>query len=55
MPDHTRLPIARREFDVHRWGAHLAGTGLRITSALELRHLRRDPWPTSLLITARKR
>lgn len=55
MPDHTRLPIARWEFDVHRWGAHLSRTGLRITSALELRHPRRDPWPTTLLITARKR
>ncbi|MEU2956651.1 class I SAM-dependent methyltransferase [Streptomyces xanthochromogenes] len=55
MPDHTRLPIARWEFDSHRWGAHLARAGLRITSALELRHPRRDPWPTTLLITARKR
>ncbi|MFJ7267357.1 class I SAM-dependent methyltransferase [Streptomyces sp. NPDC099050] len=55
MPDHTRLPLARWEFDSHRWGAHLARTGLRITSALELRHPRRDPWPTTLLITARKR
>ncbi|MFG2482382.1 hypothetical protein ACGFSI_06410 [Streptomyces virginiae] len=55
MPDHTRLPIARWEFDARRWGAHLARTGLRITSALELRHPRRDPWPTTLLITARKR
>ncbi|WP_328299250.1 class I SAM-dependent methyltransferase [Streptomyces sp. NBC_00435] len=55
MPDHTRLPIARWEFDARRWGAHLAHTGLRITSALELSHPRRDPWPTTLLITARKR
>lgn len=55
MPDHTRLPIARWEFDAHRWGAHLTRTGLRITSALDLRHPRRDPWPTTLLITARKR
>lgn len=55
MPDHTRLPIARWEFDTRRWGVHLARTDVRITSALELRHPRRDRWPTTLLITARKR
>ncbi|MET9695810.1 class I SAM-dependent methyltransferase [Streptomyces sp. NPDC006529] len=55
MPDRTRLPIARWEFDARRWSAHLARTGLRLTAALELRHPRRDPWPTTLLITARKR
>ncbi|MFI5981423.1 class I SAM-dependent methyltransferase [Streptomyces sp. NPDC051555] len=55
MPDHRRLPIARWEFDARRWGAHLTRNGLRITSVLELRHPRRDPWPTTLLITARKR
>ncbi|MFD5146238.1 class I SAM-dependent methyltransferase [Streptomyces sp. NPDC058401] len=55
MSDHTRLPIARWEFDARRWGAHLSRNGLCITSALELRHPRRDPWPTTLLITARKR
>ncbi|MFI5543396.1 class I SAM-dependent methyltransferase [Streptomyces sp. NPDC051815] len=55
MPDRTRLPIARWEFDAHRWAAHLSRTGLRITSAIELRHPRLDPWHTTLLITARKR
>ncbi|WP_329099276.1 class I SAM-dependent methyltransferase [Streptomyces sp. NBC_01439] len=55
MPDRTRLPIARWEYDAHRWAAHLSRTGLRITSAIELRHPRLDPWPTTLLITARKR
>ncbi|GLF96974.1 class I SAM-dependent methyltransferase [Streptomyces yaizuensis] len=55
MPDRTRLPIARWEFDSRRWATHLHRTGLRITSALELRHPRLDPWPTTLLITARKR
>ncbi|MFJ9113853.1 class I SAM-dependent methyltransferase [Streptomyces sp. NPDC102283] len=55
MPDRTRLPLARWEFDARRWGAHLSRTGLRITLAVELRHPRRDPWPTTLLITACKR
>lgn len=55
MPDRTRLPFARWEFDARRWGAHLSRTGLRVTSAAELRHPRRDPWPPTLLITARKR
>ncbi|MFD8692574.1 class I SAM-dependent methyltransferase [Streptomyces sp. NPDC059651] len=55
MPDRTRLPIARWEFDSRRWAAHLSRTALRITSAIELRHPRLDPWPTTLLITARKR
>ncbi|MCZ0975588.1 class I SAM-dependent methyltransferase [Streptomyces albulus] len=55
MPDRTRLPIARWEFDAHRWATHLSRTGLRITSAIELRHPRLDPWLTTLLITARKR
>ncbi|MEU8432416.1 class I SAM-dependent methyltransferase [Streptomyces sp. NPDC029216] len=55
MPDRTRHPIARWEYDAHRWAAHLSRTGLRITAALDLRHPRLDPWPTTLLITARKR
>ncbi|MFD7028490.1 class I SAM-dependent methyltransferase [Streptomyces sp. NPDC059917] len=55
MPDQRRLPIARWEFDARRWGAHLARNGLRITAVWELRHPSRDPWPTTLLITARKR
>lgn len=55
LPDHTRRPIARWEFDTHRWAAHLSRTGLHITSAIEPRHPHLDPWPTTLLITARKR
>ncbi|MGE7389581.1 class I SAM-dependent methyltransferase [Streptomyces sp. NPDC004126] len=55
MPDRTRLPITRWEFDAQRWATHLSWTGLRATSALTLHHPRLDPWPTTLLITARKR
>ncbi|SFX32787.1 class I SAM-dependent methyltransferase [Streptomyces atratus] len=55
MPDRTRLPIARWEFGSRRWAAHLSRIGLRITSAVELRHPRLAAWPTTLLITARKR
>ncbi|MFI6694945.1 class I SAM-dependent methyltransferase [Streptomyces sp. NPDC050433] len=55
MPDRFRLPIARWEFDARRWSAHLSRTGFRVTSSRELRHPRLDPWPTTLLITARKR
>ncbi|WP_329387128.1 class I SAM-dependent methyltransferase [Streptomyces sp. NBC_01716] len=55
MPDRTRLPLARWEFDARRWDAHLTQTGLRITTARELRHPHLDRWPTTLLITARKR
>ncbi|MFE2325254.1 class I SAM-dependent methyltransferase [Streptomyces sp. NPDC059385] len=54
MPDRTRLAIARWEYDAHRWATHLSRTGLRITSAIELRHPHLDPWPTTLLIAARK-
>ncbi|WP_405677882.1 class I SAM-dependent methyltransferase [Streptomyces sp. NBC_01511] len=55
MPDRTRLPVARWEFGTRTWAAHLSRTGLRINSARELRHPSLDPWPTTLLITARKR
>ncbi|BAU84503.1 methyltransferase [Streptomyces laurentii] len=55
LPDRTRLPVTRWEFDAPRWAAHLARAGLRLTSAVELRHPRLDPWPTTLLITARTR
>ncbi|MFI1526760.1 class I SAM-dependent methyltransferase [Streptomyces griseus] len=55
VSDLIRLPLARWEFDAHRWGAHLSRTGLRITSTVDLRHPRLDPWPTTLLITARTR
>ncbi|MCX4972576.1 bifunctional 2-polyprenyl-6-hydroxyphenol methylase/3-demethylubiquinol 3-O-methyltransferase UbiG [Streptomyces sp. NBC_00620] len=54
LPDGSRLPIARWEFDANRWDAHLACAGLRATSAMELRGSRHDRWPTTLLITARK-
>ncbi|MFI1869430.1 methyltransferase domain-containing protein [Streptomyces jumonjinensis] len=54
MPDGTRLPVARWEFDADRWAAHLTRTGLRLTSALDLRHPHGDHRPTTLLITARK-
>ncbi|MFF9069728.1 class I SAM-dependent methyltransferase [Streptomyces sp. NPDC014891] len=54
MPDRTHMPIARWEFDAARWAAHLSRTGLRIDSAVELRHPLLDAWPTTLLITARK-
>ncbi|MFE6102267.1 class I SAM-dependent methyltransferase [Streptomyces laurentii] len=55
LPDRTRLPVARWEFGPRRWAAHLSRAGLRITSAVELRHPCLDPWPTTLLITARTR
>ncbi|MEU7021318.1 class I SAM-dependent methyltransferase [Streptomyces sp. NPDC046203] len=55
LPDHTRLSLTRWEFDASRWAAHLTRAGLRLTSAVELRHPRLDPWPTTLLITARAR
>ncbi|MER6389748.1 class I SAM-dependent methyltransferase [Streptomyces sp. NPDC001523] len=55
MPDHTRMPVARWEFDAHHWGAHLTRTGLSVTAALDLRDPHCDPWPTTLLIIARKR
>ncbi|MFG2114574.1 SAM-dependent methyltransferase [Streptomyces sp. NPDC048718] len=55
LPDRTRLSLTRWEFDASRWAAHLTRAGLRLTSAVELRHPRLDPWPTTLLITARAR
>lgn len=55
MPDRSRLPIARWEFDARRWSDHLSRSALRITWAVELRHPLFDPRPTTLLITARKR
>ncbi|MEU6484956.1 class I SAM-dependent methyltransferase [Streptomyces sp. NPDC046887] len=54
MPDRSRLPLARWEFDRDRWAVHLSRAGLRISSAVELRHPHLDPWPTTLLVTARK-
>lgn len=54
LPDLTRLPIARWEFDTARWGHHLARAGLDITSSQELRDARLRHWPTTLLITARR-
>ncbi|WP_414505188.1 class I SAM-dependent methyltransferase [Streptomyces sp. NEAU-L66] len=53
LPDLTRLPIARWEFDAERWALHLAHAGLEITSSQELRDAGSGRWPTTLLITAR--
>ncbi|MFG2527294.1 class I SAM-dependent methyltransferase [Streptomyces sp. NPDC048516] len=54
LPDRTRLPIARWEFDAERWGLHLARAGLEITSSQELRDAHPGHRPTALLITARR-
>ncbi len=54
LPDRTRLPIARWDFDAHRWEKHLDRTGLWLTSAQEFHDARHSRWPTTLLITAHK-
>ncbi|MDI3405607.1 class I SAM-dependent methyltransferase [Streptomyces cavernicola] len=54
LPDRTRLPLARWEFDVPRWEKHLDRAGLRLASAQELHDIRLSPWPTTLLISARR-
>ncbi|GGO85554.1 class I SAM-dependent methyltransferase [Wenjunlia tyrosinilytica] len=54
LPDCTRLPIARWDFDAHCWDKHLDRAGLWLTSAQEFHDARHDRWPTTLLITARK-
>ncbi|MEU0166762.1 class I SAM-dependent methyltransferase [Streptomyces iakyrus] len=55
LPDRTRLPIARWDFDTNRWEKHLDRAGLWLTSAQEFHHARHGGhWPTTLLITARK-
>ncbi|MFE6778131.1 class I SAM-dependent methyltransferase [Streptomyces sp. NPDC057702] len=54
LPDRTRLPIARWEFDIDRWEKHLSRTGFGLTSAQEFHDPRTGHWPTTLLIRARK-
>ncbi|WP_329220443.1 class I SAM-dependent methyltransferase [Streptomyces sp. NBC_01485] len=55
LPDRTRLPIARWDFDADRWERHLDRAGLRLASAQEFHDARHGGrWPTILLITAHK-
>ncbi|MGV9689652.1 class I SAM-dependent methyltransferase [Streptomyces sp. NPDC003444] len=54
LPDRTRLPIARWEFDTDRWERHLSQAGFWLTSAQEFYDPRMGHWPTTLLIRARK-
>ncbi|AEY90924.1 class I SAM-dependent methyltransferase [Streptomyces olivaceoviridis] len=54
LPDRTRLPVARWDFDAARWEKHLGRAGLRLASAQEFHDPRQGRWPTTLLITARK-
>ncbi|MGW6744141.1 class I SAM-dependent methyltransferase [Streptomyces sp. NPDC055025] len=54
LPDRTRLPIARWEFDTDRWERHLGQAGFWLISAQEFTDPRRGHWPTTLLIRARK-
>ncbi|MFI2234856.1 class I SAM-dependent methyltransferase [Streptomyces chrestomyceticus] len=54
VPDGSRLPIARWEFDTDRWATHLDRAGLRLTAAQEFYGSRSGSCPTTLLITARK-
>jgi SAM-dependent methyltransferase len=54
LPDRTRLPITRWEFDVDRWEKRLGRAGLWLTSTQEFHDARHGLWPTTLLITARK-
>lgn len=54
LPDRTRLPVARWDFDTDRWEKHLDRAGLWLASAQEFRGTHQDGWPATLLITARK-
>ncbi|WP_055529583.1 class I SAM-dependent methyltransferase [Streptomyces graminilatus] len=55
LPDRSRLPIARWDFDTDRWEKHLNRAGLWLTSAQEFQDARPGGrWPTTLLITARR-
>ncbi|MBZ9639689.1 bifunctional 2-polyprenyl-6-hydroxyphenol methylase/3-demethylubiquinol 3-O-methyltransferase UbiG [Streptomyces sp. PSKA30] len=54
LPDRSRLPIARWDFDATRWEKHLGREGLRLASAQEFHDARLGRWPTTLLITARR-
>lgn len=54
LPDRTRLPIDRWEFDGTRWAQHLDRAGLWLTSAQEFHGVRHGRRPATLLITAHK-
>ncbi|MFE7548053.1 class I SAM-dependent methyltransferase [Streptomyces gardneri] len=54
LPDRTRLPIARWEYATDRWDKHLRHAGFWLTSAQEFRTPAAGPWPTTLLIRARR-
>ncbi len=54
LPDRTRLPIARWEFDTDRWEKRLSQAGFWLTSAQEFHDPRMGHWRTTLLIRARK-
>ena len=54
LPDRTRLPITRWDFDADRWEKHLAQAGLWLTSTREFHDTHQERRPTTLLITARK-
>ncbi|QKW49517.1 class I SAM-dependent methyltransferase [Streptomyces buecherae] len=54
LPDRTRLPVARWDFDAGRWETHLDRAGLWVTSAQEFHDARHGRGPTTLLITARR-
>jgi SAM-dependent methyltransferase len=54
LPDRTRLPIIRWDFDADGWEKNLHRAGLRLTSTQEFHDARHGHRPTTLLITARK-
>lgn len=54
LPDRSRLPLIRWDFDADRWEKHLNRAGLWLASAQEFHDARHNRWPTTLLITARK-
>ncbi|AUH41652.1 class I SAM-dependent methyltransferase [Streptomyces sp. CMB-StM0423] len=54
LPDYTRLPLDRWEFDAARWADHLADAGLALNHTQEFDDPRLGHWPTTLLIAARK-
>ncbi|MDQ0387222.1 SAM-dependent methyltransferase [Streptomyces sp. DSM 42143] len=54
LPDRTRLPVARWDFDASRWEKHLDRAGLWLASAQDFHDPRKGRWPATLLITARK-
>ncbi|NGO69281.1 class I SAM-dependent methyltransferase [Streptomyces boncukensis] len=54
LPDRSRLPLVRWDFDADCWEKHLNRAGLWLASAQEFHDARQNRWPTTLLITARK-